>query len=71
MMSVALFVGAISLNLMYDSFTPRNYPKNGSSWWASKISVLSVVGICQSLIMVTLLVNVNGLEPASIGKCSC
>ena len=68
MMSVALFVGAISLNLMYDSFTPRKYPKNGISWWASKISVLAVVGVCQSLIMVALLVNVNGLAPASIGK---
>jgi putative membrane protein len=68
MMSVALFVGAISLNLMYDSFTPRKYPKNGISWWASKISVLAVVGICQSLIMVALLVNVNGLAPASVGK---
>ena len=68
MMSVALFVGAISLNLMYDSFTPRKYPKNGISWWASKISVLAVVGVCQALIMVTLLVNVNGLAPSSIGK---
>ena len=68
MMSVALFVGAISLNLMYDSFTPRKYPKNGISWWASKISVLAAVGICQSLIMVALLVNVNGLAPSSIGK---
>ena len=68
MMSVALFVGAISLNLMYDSFTPRKYPKNGISWWASKISVLAVVGLCQSLIMVALLVTVNGLAPASIGK---
>ena len=68
MMSVALFVGAISLNLMYDIFTPRNYPKNGRSWWASKISVLSAVGICQSLIMVSLLLTVNGLEPSSIGK---
>ena len=68
MMSVALFVGAISLNLMYDIFTPRNYPKNGRSWWASKISVLSAVGICQSLIMVTLLVKVNGLAPSSIDK---
>ncbi|PTQ86189.1 putative membrane protein [Trichococcus patagoniensis] len=68
MMSVALFVGAISLNLMYDIFTPRNYPKNGRSWWASKISVLAAVGICQALIMVGLLVNVNGLAPSSIGK---
>ena len=68
MMSVALFVGAISLNLMYDSFTPRKYPKSGISWWASKISVLAAVGVCQALIMVALLVKVNGLAPASIGK---
>jgi len=68
MMSVALFVGAISLNLMYDTFTPQKYPKNGSSWWASKISVLAAVGVCQALIMVALLVNVNGLAPSSIVK---
>jgi putative membrane protein len=68
MMSVALFVGAISLNLMYDSFTPRKYPKNGISWWASKISVLAAVGVCQALIMVGLLLSVNGLAPSSIGK---
>ena len=68
MMSVALFVGAISLNLMYDSFTPRRYPKNGISWWVSKISVLASVGICQALIMVGLLLTVNGLAPSSIGK---
>nr|WP_321293258.1 YhgE/Pip domain-containing protein [uncultured Trichococcus sp.] len=68
MMSVALFVGAISLNLMYDSFSPRKYPKNGISWWASKISVLAAVGICQALIMVALLVKVNGLAPSSIEK---
>lgn len=68
MMSVALFVGAISLNLMYDSFTPRKYPKNGFSWWASKISVLAAVGVGQALIMVALLVNVNGLAPSSINK---
>ncbi|WP_320164585.1 YhgE/Pip domain-containing protein [uncultured Trichococcus sp.] len=68
MMSVALFVGAISLNLMYDSFSPRKYPKNGISWWASKISVLAAVGICQSLIMIALLVKVNGLAPSSIEK---
>nr|WP_321302469.1 YhgE/Pip domain-containing protein [uncultured Trichococcus sp.] len=68
MMSVALFVGAISLNLMYDSFTPRKYPKNSISWWASKISVLAAVGSCQALIMVALLVKVNGLSPSSIEK---
>lgn len=68
MMSVALFVGAISLNLMYDSFTPRKYPKSGFNWWASKISVLAAVGICQALIMVGLLLSVNGLAPSSIGK---
>jgi len=68
MMSVALFVGAISLNLMYDSFTPQKYPKNGFSWWASKISVLAAVGVGQALIMVALLVNVNGLAPSSINK---
>ncbi|HRF51925.1 MAG TPA: YhgE/Pip family protein, partial [Trichococcus flocculiformis] len=68
MMSVALFVGAISLNLMYDSFTPQKYPRNGISWWASKISVLAAVGVGQAVIMVALLVKVNGLAPLSIEK---
>lgn len=68
MMSVALFVGAISLNLMYDVFTPNKYPKSSLSWWASKLSVVGAVGILQSLIMVTLLINVNGLETLSLGK---
>ena len=68
MMSVALFVGSISLNLMYDSFTPQKYPRNGISWWASKISVLAAVGVGQAVIMVALLVKVNGLAPLSIEK---
>lgn len=68
MMSVALFIGAITLNLMFDSYTPKGRPKNGISWWASKFSVLAVVGILQSLIMVFLLHTVNGLETFSMSK---
>ncbi|RPA59129.1 YhgE/Pip domain-containing protein [Aerococcus agrisoli] len=68
MMSVALFVGAISLNLMYDIYSPKGTPKNGVSWWASKFSVLAAVGILQSLIMVILLHTVNGLETYSMSK---
>lgn len=68
MMSVALFIGAITLNLMFDSYTPKGRPKNGISWWASKFSVLVVVGILQSLIMVFLLHTVNGIETFSMSK---
>lgn len=66
MMSLALFVGGITLNMMYNIYSPKQYPRYGVSWWASKMSVLGAVGILQALLMVIFLTFVNGLEPVAI-----
>lgn len=66
MMSLALFVGGITLNMMYNIYSPKQYPRYGVSWWASKMSVLGSVGILQALLMVIFLTFVNGLEPVAI-----
>lgn len=66
MFSVALFVGCLALNLMYDTYTPRKYPKTGFSWWAAKMSVVGVFAILQALAMdafMTLFVNLSPVNP--------
>jgi YhgE/Pip-like protein len=62
LMSVALFVGCITLNIIYDTSKPRFEPKNGLSWWASKMSFLYGFIIIAATIMFTLLIKVNGLQ---------
>ncbi|WP_125567921.1 YhgE/Pip domain-containing protein [Companilactobacillus insicii] len=68
LMSVALFVGCITLNIIYDTYTPRNDPKNGLSWWSSKMLFLFGFIIVAASIMYGLLVYFCGLEPLQILK---
>ncbi|GHT81044.1 phage infection protein [Actinomycetota bacterium] len=63
MLSVALFVGAVVINLMYDIFTPRRKPKTAFSWFLAKASVLSAVGIFQALLMWIFMQLVDGFSP--------
>lgn len=68
LMSVALFVGCITLNIIYDTFTPHNNPKNGLTWWSSKMLFLYSFVIVAASIMYGLLVYFCGLEPLQILK---
>ncbi|KRK63659.1 hypothetical protein FC72_GL001263 [Companilactobacillus tucceti DSM 20183] len=68
LMSVALFVGCITLNIIYDTYTPHNDPKNGLAWWLSKMLFLYGFIIIAASIMYGLLVSFCGLEPLQILK---
>ncbi|PIO81469.1 hypothetical protein BSQ37_03210 [Pediococcus damnosus] len=68
MMTVALFVGALTLNLMYDTYTPRRFPRSGTSWWASKMSVLGVASVLESTLMYVLLLVVDHMAPLQATK---
>ncbi|MCC8439793.1 hypothetical protein CRI85_05505 [Leuconostoc pseudomesenteroides] len=63
MLSVALFVGSLAFNLMYDMFSPRKYPKNSFAWWLSKMTVLYPFAILQATVMYGLMVLAVGLSP--------
>lgn len=63
MMSVALFVGCLALNLMYDVAAPRKKPKTGISWWAAKMSVIGTFAILQAIVAYAGMVWFLGLDP--------
>lgn len=63
MMTVALFVGCLALNLMYDVITPRRLPKNGLSWWAAKMSVVGTFAILQAVVAYGAMIVFLGLKP--------
>ncbi|MFL2050481.1 YhgE/Pip family protein [Leuconostoc mesenteroides] len=66
MMSVGLFVGMITFSAIYDFVTVAKRPRNGFAWWAQKQAVNVPVWIAQALLLTTLLLLVDGLEPKSI-----
>lgn len=68
MMSVALFVGTITVNMMFDAFKPKKKPNSATAWWASKMSVLGVVAIVQAILVYFVLTVFLGLDPVSPGK---
>lgn len=65
MMSVSLFVGAVSLNLMFDMYTPKQYPKNARQWFLSKMMILYPFAWAQATLEYILMVKCVGLEAVS------
>lgn len=63
MISVSLFVGALAFNLMFDSYTPRKFPKTGFAWWASKATVSGIFVVGEALAIFLLLCSIDGLAP--------
>ncbi|WQC50595.1 YhgE/Pip domain-containing protein [Lactiplantibacillus plantarum] len=63
LMSVALFVGCITFNIIYDMFTPHKKPKNAFYWWGEKAPFLLEFTLLASTIMYILLLSVDHLEP--------
>lgn len=69
MMSVALFIGTITFNLLFDTFTPKKKPTSGIAWWASKASILGAVGIFQALMVyfvLTVFLGMTVLQPVKV-----
>ena len=68
MMSVALWVGCIAFSLMYPLTEYKGELKSGTAWWISKASVLYPLAICQAIVMLLALHNLDGLQPVQMGK---
>lgn len=68
MMSVALFVGTLTANMMFDAFKPKTQPTSGTAWWASKMSILGLVSVVQAIIVFAVLIYALGMDPIYPGK---
>lgn len=68
MMSVALWVAAIALCIMYPLTEYEGELKSGLSWWSSKASVVFSVAVVQALVMIFMLHSINGFNPQDMGK---
>ena len=66
-LSLGLFVGALLISIVFPFVQPVIAPTSGAKWFASKITVLSVVGILQSLFVVAVALFVLKLETQSVG----
>lgn len=64
--SLGLFVGALMISIVFPFVEPAIIPKNGASWFVSKVSFLMGVGIIQSLLSVAIVVWGLGLEVNSM-----
>ena len=65
--SLGLFVGALMISIVYPLVEPAIRPKNGASWFTSKLVVLAVVGLIQSLLTVVIVKWGLGLEVQNMG----
>lgn len=63
MLSVALFIAPITINMLYDTFNPKKRPSSGIAWWASKMSVLGLVAVLSASIVFFALTGLLGLKP--------
>ncbi|NMH69543.1 YhgE/Pip domain-containing protein [Bacillus sp. RO3] len=65
-LSLGLFVGAPLISIVYPLKEPADRPSSGMSWFLGKFTVLTVVGIIQSLIAAGILLLGLGLEVESV-----
>ncbi|TQR19033.1 YhgE/Pip domain-containing protein [Psychrobacillus vulpis] len=66
-LSLGLFVGALLISIVFPFVQPAIKPTNGASWFTSKVTVLAVVGIIQSLIVVAIALFALKLETQNVG----
>lgn len=66
-LALGLFVGALLITIVFPLVEPAIKPINGISWFASKVAVLAVVGLVQSLAAVAIVVWGLDLEPMNMG----
>lgn len=67
-LSLALFVGALMITVIFPIKEPAAEPHSSFSWFMSKFSVILLGGILQAVIAVTVLIAGIGLEPESIWR---
>ncbi|UXH45827.1 YhgE/Pip domain-containing protein [Rossellomorea vietnamensis] len=65
-LSLGLFVGALLISIVYPLREPSDRPSSGMSWFMGKFTVLTTVGIIQSLIAAAILLFGLGLEVESV-----
>ncbi|KOP69917.1 hypothetical protein AMS59_21695 [Lysinibacillus sp. FJAT-14745] len=65
--SLGLFVGALMISIVFPFVEPAIRPKNGAAWFTSKISVLAIVGLIQTILTVIIVKWGLGLEVYSLG----
>ncbi len=64
--SLGLFVGALLVSIVFPLVEPAVRPTSGFKWFISKVSVLAVVGIIQSVITAAVVIGWLGLEVDSL-----
>lgn len=65
--SMGLLVGGIVVTVIFSIVHPAIRPTNGTSWFLSKTSVLAVIGLLQSVIVVSLVKLFLGIEVQNLG----
>lgn len=65
--SLGLFVGALLISIVFPLVEPAIRPKNGATWFTSKVSVLAFVGLIQTILTVVIVKWGLGLEVNNFG----
>lgn len=68
MMNVGLWIACIAFSIMYPILDYEGKLHSGLGWWASKASVFYPLSILMAPLMVLILHQVLGFQPASMGK---
>lgn len=61
-LSMGLFIGALLLSIVFPLIEPAMKPTGAFRWFASKVSVLAIVGLLQALIAVGIVKFALGME---------
>ena len=67
MLSLALFVGSLTLTTIYPVRRIFAQPENAWQWWLAKISVLTLVVLAQATVMMAIVIGWVGLQPEQLG----
>lgn len=65
-LSLGLFVGALISSIVFPFRDPVGIPKNATSWFTSKWSIISVIGILQALIASFILLKVINIQVQNV-----
>ncbi|MFZ2462642.1 MAG: YhgE/Pip domain-containing protein [Caldibacillus thermoamylovorans] len=64
--SLGLFVGALLLTIIFPLVDSAGIPKNGWSWFVSKLAVMVTIGVIQSLFISTLVLYVLDIDVQNV-----
>lgn len=67
-LSLGLFVGALLLSIVFPLVEPAIRPTGAFKWMASKVSVLTIVGIVQALVAVVVIKYGLGMDTVSMPR---